>query len=104
MKALNRASSIGLLICATCAGVASAESATIPTTNPTQQELLDQIQKLRSEVGQVKELRDEVGAFAPSSRHNRPQRNRQRRRPPRQLEAQLPPICSATLIAVNPSK
>lgn len=63
MKALHRAGLIGLLTCATCAGTASAESAAAPTTNPTQQQLLDELRALRSEVGQVRQLRDEVGAL-----------------------------------------
>lgn len=63
MKALRRAISIGFLVCSTYAGVASAETPAAPTTNPTQQQLLEEIQKLRSEVGQVQQLREEVGAL-----------------------------------------
>lgn len=63
MKALSRVGSIGLFFCAACAGVASAETPAVPTTNPTQQELLDEVRKLRAEVGQVQQLRDEVGAL-----------------------------------------
>lgn len=63
MKAVHRAGSIALLFCAVCTGVAAAESPAVPTTNPTQQELIDEIRKLRSEVGQVQELREEVGAL-----------------------------------------
>lgn len=54
MKAVHRIGSIGMLGCAMCAGVASAETAPPPTTNPTQQQLLDEVRALRSEVGDLR--------------------------------------------------
>lgn len=54
MKAVHRMGLIGSLVCGTCAAIASAEAAPSPTTNPTQQELLDQVRALRSEVGELR--------------------------------------------------
>jgi hypothetical protein len=54
MNAVCRIASIGLCVCASGAAIASAETSAPPGTNPTEQQLLDEVRALRSEVGDLR--------------------------------------------------
>jgi hypothetical protein len=68
MKAAHRIGSIGFLIGASWAGLLSAQTAPTPSSNPTQQELLDQVRALRSEVGELRsQLKAQQATTQPSA-------------------------------------
>ena len=54
MKSVHRVGSVCFLIGASWAGLASAQAIAAPPSNPTEQELLDQVRALRSEVGELR--------------------------------------------------
>ena len=68
MKAMQRLGSIGFLIGVAFACIAPAGAATSASSNPTQQELLEQVKALRSEVGQLRDqLKTQQATTQPAS-------------------------------------